>query len=105
MKNLGTKIRIQRQSGHTEIKLLVSHPMENGRNRDSISGQLIPAHFIQKIDLQLNGKTVVAAKLGAGVSKNPFFTFRLKQTNPGDRITVRWIDNLEFEDNIEHIIE
>lgn len=84
---------------------MISHPMENGRNRNPISGQLIPAHFIQELILELNGKRIITADLGGSLSKNPFFTFRLKSAVQGDRLTARWTDNLGFADSTEHVIK
>ena len=100
-----TKIRILRGERFTELKVLIKHPMENGRNRDPITGQLIPAHFIQELIVTKNDQTIITAELGASMSKDPFFTFRLKTANVGDRIRVRWIDNLGLSDNVAHIIE
>lgn len=99
-----TKIRTQQQQGYTELKILIQHPMQNGRNRDTVSGQLIPAHFIQELQIELNGNTVINAALGPSLSKNPFFTFRL-QAAAGDQLKLRWLDNLGFSDSIQHIIE
>ncbi len=99
-----TKIRSQTLSGITEIKLLISHDMENGRNRDPLSGELIPAHFIQQIDIEVNGVTVIAIKLGGSMAKNPFFTFRLKNLRDGDKVGARWTDNRGGSDSAETII-
>ncbi|PPD29256.1 MAG: thiosulfate oxidation carrier complex protein SoxZ [Methylomonas sp.] len=101
---MSIKIRTQRFAEYTEIKLLLSHPMENGRNRDP-NGQLIPAHFIRELTLELNDKTVVNANLGGSMSKDPFFTFRLKSTVTGDRLRIRWLDNHDLSDQAEHVIE
>lgn len=98
------KIRSQRLDDYTEIKVLLSHPMENGRNRD-VTGVLIPAHFIRELIIELNGKTVITTHLGGSVSKNPFFTFQLKNVNSGQPLTVRWMDNLGLSDSAEHIVE
>ncbi|MBS4053092.1 thiosulfate oxidation carrier complex protein SoxZ [Methylomonas rivi] len=99
------KIRSQQMDGYTEIKLLLSHPMENGRNRDPVTGVLIPAHFIREWVIELNGKVIMAAELGGSMSTNPFFTVRLKNSLTGNRLTVRWIDNLGFSDSAEHFID
>lgn len=99
-----TKIRTHREKFYTEVKILISHPMENGRNRDPVTGLLIPAHFIQELIIEKNGKTIVTTELGGSMSKNPFFTFRLKNANNGDRLRVHWIDNLGVSDSVEHII-
>lgn len=98
------KIRSQRLEAYTEIKVLLSHPMENGRNRDT-NGILIPAHFIQELTIALNGKTIMTANLGGSMSKNPFFSFRLKNGSSGQPLTVRWVDNFGLSDSAEHILE
>ena len=99
------KVRSIRLTDHTEIKILLTHPMENGRNRDPLNGQLIPAHFIRQLELALNGKIILKMNLGGSVSKNPFFTFRLKNSQAGDRLTVSWIDNIDNSDRVDHVIE
>ena len=99
------KVRSLRQADYTEIKILIAHPMENGRNRDPQTNQLIPAHFIRQLELALNDSVVLTANLGGSVSKNPFFTFRLKSTKAGDRLSVSWRDNLDMSDSAEHIIK
>lgn len=99
------KIRSQRLAQVTEIKVLIKHPMENGRNRDPLTGELIPAHFIQELTLELNGKAVINAELGGSMSKDPFFSFRLKNVRAGDRLVVSWRDNQGFDDRVEHVIK
>jgi sulfur-oxidizing protein SoxZ len=101
---MNIKIRSLRGEAYTEIKLLLSHPMENGRNRD-MNGELIAAHFIRELTITLNDKTVVHTHLGGSMSKDPFFTFRLKKTLPGDRLSVSWRDNQGLSDQAEHVIE
>lgn len=100
-----TKIRTRRGEQFTEIKILINHPMQNGRNRDPMTGQLIAAHFIQELSVEKNGKTMITAQLGGSMSQNPFFTFRMKEANSGDRLRVYWIDNLGLSDSAEHVIE
>jgi len=34
--------------GNTQIRMLVAHPMEHGRNRDTKTNALISANFIQE---------------------------------------------------------
>lgn len=99
------KIRSQRLETHTEIKLLLSHPMENGRNRDALTGALIPAHFIQDLVITLNGKVILSGELGGSLSKDPFFSVRLKQAKAGDTLNVQWRDNQGQSDQAEHILE
>lgn len=99
------KIRTQPSAELTELKLLISHPMENGRNRDPATNELIPAHFIRELTLDRNQSRLLTVKLGQSMSKNPFFSFQLKNCQSGDRLSVNWIDNLGNTDYAEHIID
>ncbi len=87
------KMRAQLKGDVTEVKVLMSHPMETGRKRDDFD-RLIPAHFVQLVTATLNGKTVLEAQWGTGISKNPYLTFRLKGAKIGDTVSVTWHDNL-----------
>ncbi|MDZ4212132.1 MAG: thiosulfate oxidation carrier complex protein SoxZ [Methylotenera sp.] len=87
------KMRAQLKGEVTEIKVLMSHPMETGRKKDDFD-QLIPAHFVQLLTATLNGQTVLEAQWGTGISKNPYLTFRLKGAKVGDTVVVTWRDNL-----------
>ncbi|MDP2070250.1 thiosulfate oxidation carrier complex protein SoxZ [Methylotenera sp.] len=87
------KMRAQLKGEVTEIKVLMSHPMETGRKKDDFD-QLIPAHFVQLLTATLNGQTVLEAQWGTGISKNPYLTFRLKGAKVGDTVVVTWLDNL-----------
>ncbi len=99
------KIRTKRLDGKTQIRTLISHPMEHGRNMDEKTGELIPAHYIQELVVEHNGKTVVRSNMGAGVSKNPYFAFMLKGGEVGDSIRISWKDNLGNSDSQERAIE
>jgi sulfur-oxidizing protein SoxY len=74
------------------VRVLISHPMENGLRKDA-SGQPVPEHFVQNVLVQLNGQTVLEAEFGRSVSVNPLIGFKLKGAKAGDKITVRWQDN------------
>ena len=87
------KMRAKLTGGLTEVKVIIIHPMETGRKKDDF-GQLIPAHFIQLVNLTLNDRPVLEMQWGTGISKNPYLTFRIKDAKVGDKITVTWHDNL-----------
>jgi len=87
------KMRAQLKGDIVEVKVLMSHPMETGRRKDDFD-RLIPAHFVQLLTATLNGKTVLEAQWGTGISQNPYLTFRLKGAKVGDIIEVTWHDNL-----------
>jgi sulfur-oxidizing protein SoxZ len=65
----------------------------------------VAAHFIQLVTVTLNGKTVLEAQWGTGVSKNPYLTFRLRNAALGDKIAVKWVDNKGATNEIEGVVE
>lgn len=87
------KMRAKLKGEITEIKVIISHPMETGRKKDDF-GVLIPAHFIQLVTATLNNKPVLEMQWGTGISKNPYLTFYVKGAKAGDKIVVTWHDNL-----------
>ena len=87
------KIRAQLKGDFCEIKMIMSHPMETGRRKND-RDEIVPAHFIQLVTVTLNGKTVLEAQWGTGVSKNPYLTFRVKGAQISDKVVVSWRDNL-----------
>jgi sulfur-oxidizing protein SoxZ len=86
------RIKTRAQGGVTEILTMVSHPMETGQRKDK-SGKKIPAHHINKLNIEVNGKLVASANLGAAVSKNPMVGVRVKGAKAGDKVKVSWNDN------------
>ena len=86
------KMRATLGQGFTEIRVLMTHPMETGQRKDA-DGKLVPMHFIQNIAVKVNGRTVIDSQVSQAVSRNPVFTFRLKGGAKGDKIQVSWLDN------------
>jgi len=85
-------IPMKLRAGNGEIKVLISHPSENGLRKDK-SGALIPAHFIKNVTVTVNGKTVLDGQWGGGVSKDPYLSFKVKGMKSGDKIIVNAEDN------------
>jgi sulfur-oxidizing protein SoxZ len=86
------KIRANLGAGFTDVRVLMTHPMETGLRKDA-DGKLVPQHFIQNLTLKVNGKTVIDAQISQAVARNPVFSFRLKDGAKGDKIEVSWLDN------------
>lgn len=97
------KIRVKRLNGNTQIRTLITHPMENGRNKDK-QGQLIPAHHIQELWVEHNDIRVLTSHMAGSISKNPYFDFLLKGGEVGDKITITWIDNKSETDSNSYIV-
>ena len=95
------KIRAKAEDGVTTVKSLISHPMETGRRRDEGTGQYVPAHFIQEVVAEHNGKQVLTAYWGTAVSKNPYLSFKFSGGNKGDKIKISWVDNQGNRDSAE----
>lgn len=87
------KIRATVKGDSTTVKALITHPMETG-TRKGKDGELIPAHFIQEINCEASGKHRLKALYSGGVSKNPYLSFKFKDTAAeGDTLTLNWVDN------------
>jgi sulfur-oxidizing protein SoxZ len=86
------KMRAVQGAGFTDVRVLMSHPMETGQ-RKGPDGKLVPLHFIQNLTVKVNGKVVIEGETSQAVSRNPVFSFRLKGGAKGDKIEVSWLDN------------
>lgn len=86
------KVRASLAGDVVEVKCLINHPMESGLRKDA-SGNAVPAHHITNLTAALNGKPVLDAQWGGGISKNPYLTFKVKGAKSGDKIAIDWIDN------------
>lgn len=86
------KMRATLAGGHTEVRVLMTHPMETGQRKDA-EGKVVPLHFIQNLTVKVNGRTVIEGQISQAVSRNPVFSFRLRGGAKGDKIEVSWLDN------------
>ena len=97
------RIRATTSSGVTEVKALMSHPMETGMRKDS-SGAAVPAHHITTVIAKHNDKVVLTAEWGAAVSQNPFLQFRFSGGAPGDKVAISWTDNKGDSRTVEVVL-
>jgi sulfur-oxidizing protein SoxZ len=67
--------------------------METGLRKDKKTGSVIPAHFIETVKVEVNGKLILDALLGPAVSKNPFIQCKFKGASSGDGMKITWTDN------------
>ncbi|MBT8524064.1 thiosulfate oxidation carrier complex protein SoxZ [Polynucleobacter paneuropaeus] len=84
------RIRATEKDGIVDVKILMKHDMESGQRKDA-SGKLIPAWFINMLNVKAQGKDVFNAEFGPGVSKDPFLNLKYKGSK-GDKLVVNWID-------------
>ena len=98
------KMRASVSGGVVDIKVLMNHPMESGQRKDAKTGQLIPAHFIDEVHATLNGKPVLDAQWGGGVSKNPYLGFKVKGGKAGDKVEISWKDNKGESNKVDGVV-
>jgi thiosulfate oxidation carrier complex protein SoxZ len=100
------RIRATLREGHTEIRVLLIHPMISGRNENNVSAEAIsPPHFIQDIRCWRNDEQMLAVKCGPATAENPYFSFRIADGESGDRIKVRWVDNIGQKGIVEVMVK
>lgn len=86
------KLPDRMKSGDTiEVKALVRHPMERGHRKDA-QGNTIARNIIHTFTADLDGERVFHAEYGTGVASNPFMSFYVRVTKPG-QLTLTWIDD------------
>ena len=95
------RIRAKVKRGVTEVKTLISHPMETGLRKNKKTGKKIPAHYIQEVKATHNGGEVLVANWGVAISKNPYLSFKFKGGKKGDKINISWADNKGKSDTAE----
>ncbi|MES2364487.1 MAG: thiosulfate oxidation carrier complex protein SoxZ [Pseudomonadota bacterium] len=98
------KMRATVSGDVADIKVLMNHPMESGQRKDAKTGQLIPAHFIDEVHATLNGKPVLDAQWGGGVSKNPYLGFKVKGAKAGDKVEISWKDNKGESNKVDGVV-
>ena len=102
---MAIKIRAKTKNGITTVKTLMSHPMESGLRKDSKTGKKIPEHTITEVTGEHNGKLVMTANWGGGISKNPYLSFKFNGGAAGDKIKITWVDNMGKGDSAEAAIK
>lgn len=88
-----TKMKARYAKGHTEVLVLVRHPMDTGLLRNKKTHALIPAHYIETLTVAVNGKVALSLDMGIAISKDPLFGFQLTSVQPGDTLQIAWSDN------------
>lgn len=84
------KLKPKAKKGVIKIKVLITHPMETGLRKKK--GKLVPANFIEHLEVTHKGKTIVDADIGSAVSKNPYMQFKVAGKK-GDEIGLKYSDN------------
>ncbi|MFK7963995.1 MAG: thiosulfate oxidation carrier complex protein SoxZ [Burkholderiaceae bacterium] len=86
------RIRARVKGDAADVRVLMAHDMETGQRKNS-KGELVPAWHITEVEAMLNGKPVLKAYWGPGISKNPYLAFKVPGAKKGDKVTIKWVDN------------
>ncbi len=86
------RIKAKLKGSTAEIKLMAKHPMDTGRVKNPLTGELIPANYIKTIRCHINGEKMFQGNFGTGVSKNPFLKFTLLNRSVGEILIFDWED-------------
>lgn len=97
------RIRAKLKEDNTTVRLLLAHPMHTGRGNNDAE-ELIPAEYIQDIRCWRNEDEVLTIKCGTATAKNPYFSFQLAGGQQGDKITIRWVDNIGAKGTAETVV-
>lgn len=94
----------EKAQSQVELKIIIVHPMRTGRSKND-DGQFMPPHFMQTMLVTLNDKPIIEAQTGTGISRNPYFTFFLRDGQIGDTIKVSWQDNQGYTGQDQVVIQ
>ena len=97
------RIKAKERKGSVDVKTLMKHNMETGLRKDK-SGKKIPAHWIQEVSAESNGKTVFSAAFNTSISKDPYLAFAFAGKK-GDSVKISGKDSTGATDSAETIIK
>jgi sulfur-oxidizing protein SoxZ len=86
------KIRTKLDGDVVLVRVLMSHVMETGL-RKTPEGELIPAYFIQTVNVTHKDRTVLSAQWGPAISRNPYMSFKFQGAAKGEKIRISWVDS------------
>ncbi|HWK01647.1 MAG TPA: thiosulfate oxidation carrier complex protein SoxZ [Xanthobacteraceae bacterium] len=93
------RVRATASGETTEVQALIQHPMDSGFVKNA-KGELVPAHHIETVQFEANGKVVFTALWGPAVSKDPYVKFSFKGGKKGDDLKISWVDNKGASDSM-----
>lgn len=87
------RVKAKALEGMTRVKLMAKHPMHNGQQVDTKSGEAITAQYLRELKVMYEGRDVFVANMGVGMSTNPFFSFAFAGGEKGTELTMIWVEN------------
>ncbi len=75
-----------------KVDFIAIHPMATGMKKNKKTGKVIPAKYINEVEFFFNDKSFTKMVIWETVSTNPYFSVKMKVTEPG-KIKVVYKDN------------
>lgn len=100
-----SKLRARLKDGDTVVRALIRHPMETGARTDDVTGERVPRHFIEHMEVRRNDALVLSGDWGWGMSSDPNIGFTLRGGKPGDVVRITWVDNKGEKGGIETMVK
>jgi len=99
------KVRTSLHEDVATVRTIIRHPMDTGYQSDPESGKIIPAHYIENVEIYHNDKLVMQCDWSRAISRNPYLSFRFSGAAPGDKLQITWQDNQGESDSAEFKIQ
>lgn len=95
------KARTSTRDGITTVRVIIRHPMDTGYQSDPETGEIIPAHYIENVEIHHNDKLVLQCDWSRAISRNPYLSFKFAGASPEDKLQISWRDNRDESDSAE----
>ena len=84
---------IEEKDGIAEAKIMILHPQFNGLQANPATTEMIPAYYIENIEVTYNDKVVMALESDISISQDPTFRFNFPVGEGGDlKVTAKDTD-------------
>jgi sulfur-oxidizing protein SoxY len=77
-------------------QLMVSHPNDTGLAMDQLTRMYAPPHFVRRVEVRYDGKTVMTADVDFSISENPNFRFYFTPRE-GGQLEATVVDNQDLK--------
>lgn len=67
-----------------QVQLLISHPNYTGLQIDQLSRNWIPPHYVERVEVAYDGRTVMTVEGDISLSENPSLHFSFVPEGPGE---------------------
>lgn len=66
-----------------KIDFMAMHPMESGMRKDKDTGEIVPAHYINEVNMFFNDKMLTKMVTWESLSVNPVLSISMKVSGAG----------------------